>query len=90
MGDVFNEIYRNKSRRGDLAKGGKDGDGGSGSERDDGQVVTRRRKPAVAAESAPAPAPVAAPEQPKRGLRWLFRRRTTPLPAPAAPSRFGR
>ncbi len=90
VGDVFNEIYRNKSRRGEVAPDRKDGKD-AGDIGDNSEVITPLSKPAeMAPAQAPAPATVAAPEQPKRGLRWLRRRPAKPPAAPAPPSRFGR
>ncbi len=80
VGDVFNEIYKAKKKRGELKEGGNDDD--------DSMVTTRRspRKPPAAQEVRPAdPAP--AVEAPKRGgLRWLFRRRESAPPAAPIPS----
>ncbi|HEX2749231.1 MAG TPA: penicillin-binding transpeptidase domain-containing protein [Verrucomicrobiales bacterium] len=83
VGDVFNEIYKAKKKRGEI----KDGS----NEDDDGPKVTtsRPRRAEPVEEVRPAPPP---PEPPKRGgLRWLFSRRPkAPEAPPPAPMPSGR
>ena len=84
VGDVFNEIYKAKKKRGEIKEGDND---------DDDSMVTTRREPRKAAAEEVRPAdPAPAAEAPKRGgLRWLFRRREkTPPTAPPAPIPSGR
>lgn len=83
VGDVFNEIYKARKKRGEL----KDVD------KSDDEVLAARKevRRAEAVEEVRPAAP--APEPPKRGgLRWLFGRRNkqpeaqpAPAPAPAPP-----
>jgi penicillin-binding protein 2 len=84
VGDVFNEIYKAKKKRGEL----KDG---SGDDDDEPKVVSRPRRAQPAAEEVRPVAP--APEPPKRGgLFGWFSRRAKPAatPPPAAPMPSGR
>ncbi len=90
VGDVFNEIYKAKKKRGELKDGSKDGD-----DDDDNQKVARREaRRAEPVEEVKVVTPPPPPEQPKRGgLRWLFSRRPkapeVPVqPAPAPPGRM--
>jgi penicillin-binding protein 2 len=90
VGDVFNEIYKAKQKRGDLDKEDKADD-------DESLASSRRERNSTGEDentvTAPAATPAAAPEPQRRGLRWIFRRRDTPqggAPAAPPPSRFGR
>ncbi len=83
VGDVFNEIYKEKKKRGDIKEGAGDDD--------ETLVTTRREKSKPAATEAPPAAPPPVAEAPRRGgLRWLFRRREKAPAAPPAPVPSGR
>jgi len=85
VGDVFNDIYKARKKSGKLEEQPED---------DDEEFVKARspRRNDGAAASAVAAAPATAPpaEKPRRGLRWLFRRKEQPAPAPAPAPQGGR
>ncbi len=88
VGDVFNEIYKAKKKRGEIKEGTDDNDDTLVTTGDSSRRTTRKAR--AVEEVRPAAPPPPAVEPPRRGgLRWLFRRRT-PATAPPAPIPSGR
>jgi penicillin-binding protein 2 len=83
VGDVFNEIYKGKKKRGEIKSGPADGEG----EGDDEALVTNRERPrrAVPVTEPRVVAPPPEPPPKRGGLRWLFGRRNRTAPPATAP-----